>query len=260
MRSELETINGHSIPVIGLGTMKLEGKECKNTVREAIEVGYRHIDTAVIYENESAVGGAIKGIDREKLFITTKVWKDMLGFDDFKQSVEESLKRLGTSYIDLVLIHRPNSDIPLKKSAKAMNQLINEGKIRNIGVSNFDLSQLKDIQEMSEPPIITNQVKYHVGMDQSTLLQYCQKNGLLLTAYSPLARGKLVEEEILQDLGEKYEKTPGQIAIKWLIQKDNVITVPRATSKTHMKENLRLFDWKLEKKDMDELNSIHIET
>jgi len=260
MRSELEPINGHSIPVIGLGTMKLEGKECENTVRKAIKIGYRHIDTAVIYENESAVGNAIKGFEREKLFITTKVWKDMLEFGDFKQSVEKSLKKLGTSYIDLLLIHRPNPDIPLKESAKAMNQLIKEEKVRNIGVSNFNLSQLKNIQDLTEHPIITNQVKYHVGMDHSKLLEYCQENSLLLTAYSPLARGKLVEKEILQNLGEKYEKTPGQIALKWLIQQENVITVPRATSKAHMQENLLLFNWKLEKKDMSKLSSINIDT
>ncbi|MCF7889674.1 aldo/keto reductase [Candidatus Bipolaricaulota bacterium] len=258
MKNELKSIDSCSVPALGLGTWKLKGKECEETVRKAIDIGYRHIDTAIFYDNEEEVGNAIADHRRDELFLTTKVWKDKLHYRDFKRSAEGSLKRLGTGYIDLLLIHWPNPDIPLEETIKAMDELVKEGKVRHIGVSNFDESQLREALNLSDHPIVTNQVKYHLGADRTPMLNYCRENGIFLTAYSPLGRGKVLESEELTEIAARYGKTPGQIALKWLIRQDNVLAIPKASSADHLRENISLFDWDLEKKDVEKLDRIEI--
>ncbi|MFB6291349.1 MAG: aldo/keto reductase [Candidatus Bipolaricaulia bacterium] len=259
MKSKLKSTDDCSIPALGLGTWKLRGKECEEVVKKAIDIGYRHIDTAIFYDNEEYVGRAIEDYRREDLFITTKVWKDKLRYEDFKRSTEGSLRRLGTDHLDLLLVHWPNPKIPLEETIKAMNELIEEGKTMNIGVSNFSKSQLRKARKLSDFPIVTNQVKYHLGMDLGPLLNYCKENGVFLTAYSPLGRGKVPELEELSEIAAKYGKTPGQIALKWLINQDNVLAIPKASSKDHLKENIDLFDWELENDDIEKLNQLKIE-
>ncbi|MBS3786574.1 aldo/keto reductase [Candidatus Bipolaricaulota bacterium] len=260
MKRELKSLDSCSVPTLGLGTWKLRGKECEEVVKKALEIGYRHIDTAIFYDNEEAVGRAIKNHRREELFVTTKVWKDKLHYRDFKRSAEGSLKRLDTEYLDLLLIHWPNPEIPLEETIKAMNELVEEGKVRHIGVSNFSKTQLKKAQNLSANPIVNNQVKYHLGMDLTAMLNYCQENGILLTAYSPLGRGKVLQSEELPRIGARYGKTPGQIALKWLIRQANVLAIPKASSEKHLKENLSLFDWEMEERDVERLDQLVIES
>ncbi len=260
MRSEIKSVKEFSVPALGLGTWQLKGKKCEETVRKAINLGYRHIDTAIFYENEEAVGRAIADFNREDLFLTTKVWKDKLHYRDFKRSAEASLKRLDTDYVDLILVHWPNPDIPTSETIKAMNELVKEGKTRHIGVSNFSRSQLEEAKNLSDYPIVNNQVKYHLGMDMEPMLNYCRENDVLLTAYSPLGRGKVLERKELSDIAAKYGKTPGQIALKWLIDQENVLAIPKAGSEDHLKENIQLFDWSLKRDDLEVLNQLKIET
>lgn len=260
MRSEIKSVAGASVPAIGLGTWKMKGEECRESVRKAIEIGYRHIDTAVFYENEVEVGEAIGSFNREDLFLTTKIWKNELGYSDFKRSTEGSLKRLETDYVDLVLIHWPNPEIPLGETIRAMNELVEEGKTRHIGVSNFSIDQLEEARRLSEHPIITDQVKYHVGMDRSSLLNYCRKNEVLLTAYSPLGQGDLLDNDQLKELAAEYGKTPGQLALKWLINQEKVVAIPKASSEGHMTENLDLFDWELREEDAKEIDELVVNT
>ncbi|MFP4507604.1 MAG: aldo/keto reductase [Candidatus Acetothermia bacterium] len=260
VRSELKSAAGVSVPALGLGTWKMKGEECKQTVRKAIEVGYRHVDTAVFYENEEQVGEAIGSFDREDLFVTTKIWKDKLGYEDFKRETEASLKRLKTDYVDLVLIHWPNPEIPLEETIKAMNELVEEDKTRHIGVSNFSVQQLDEARSLSEHPIITDQVKYHAGMDRSELLNYCQAKDVLLTGYSPLGQGKLLDNDLLNRLASEYGKTPAQLGLKWLVSQEKVIAIPKASSEDHLKENLNLFDWELRDEDVHKLDELVIET
>lgn len=260
MKNKTKSINGTSIPALGLGTWNMRGSECEKSVRKAIELGYRHIDTAAFYENEKSVGKAINDFQRDELFITTKVWKDKLRYEDFKRSTEGSLNRLDTNYVDLLLIHWPNEEVPIRETIKAMNELVEEGKVRHIGVSNFSKDQLNRARESSSEPIVTNQVKYHVGMDRNSLLHYCRENGLFLTAYSPLGQGEVSNQAELSDIAAKYDKSPGQIALKWLIIQENVLVIPKASSVSHLRENIQLFDWQLEEEDVDKLNRLVIES
>ena len=260
MKGETKSINGCSIPALGLGTWNMRGSKCEKSVRKAIELGYRHIDTAVFYENEKSVGKAIDDFLRDELFITTKVWKDKLRYEDFKRSAEGSLNRLDTNYVDLLLIHWPNEEVPIGETIKAMNELVEEGKVRYIGVSNFSQDQLNRARESSSEPIVTNQVKYHVGMDRSSLLHYCRENDLFLTAYSPLGQGEILNRGELSNIAAKYDKSPGQVALKWLIGQDNVLAIPKASSESHLRENIELFDWQLEEGDRGKLNNLVIES
>lgn len=260
MKSIVKTAGGASIPALGLGTWKMKGEECKRSVRKAIEIGYRGIDTAVFYGNEAEVGEAIASFNREKIFLTTKIWKDKLGYRDFKDSAEASLRRLDTGYVDLILVHWPNPEIPLEETIRAMNELVEEDKVRHIGVSNFGIDQLKRARKLTSHPIVTNQVKYHLGTDRSSLLEYCREEDVILTSYSPLGQGGILDNETLNKLASSYGKSPAQLALKWLIEQDRVIAIPKASSEEHLRENLDLFDWDLRPEDKQELDELVVNT
>lgn len=260
MKSIVKTAAGASIPALGLGTWKMKGDECKRSVRKAIEIGYRHIDTAVFYGNEAEVGETIASFNREDLFLTTKIWKDKLEYSNFKESAEASLRRLDTEYVDLILIHWPNPKIPLQETIRAMNELVEEDKARHIGVSNFGIEQLKRARKLTSHPIVTNQLEYHLGTDRSSLLDYCQSEDVILTSYSPLGQGEILDNETLKKLASSYGKSPGQLALKWLVKQDQVIAIPKASSEEHLRENLDLFDWELREEDKKELDELVIKT
>ncbi|MEN3184240.1 MAG: aldo/keto reductase [Atribacterota bacterium] len=240
-------LHGARVPVIGLGTWDLRGEEGYRAVLHALSLGYRHIDTAEFYDNEREVGKAIKdsGLPRDAIFLTTKVWYTHLHFSDLIRSCEESLRRLGTDYIDLYLIHWPNEAVPLEESLKAMEKLKEEGKVRYIGVSNFDVDLLDRARKMSRSPILTDQVEYHPYLSQKSLLEYCQKNRVILTAYSPLARGRLLEDPLLKQIAEKYGKTVAQVVLRWLVEQDMVVAIPKAKDPRRQRENLEIFDFSL---------------
>lgn len=264
------------IPILGLGTWEMGGRMTADGSRDqqyikaiqtAIELGYEHIDTAEMYGNghaEQLVGQAIKIFNREKLFITTKVQPHNLAYDDLLQAAEASLKRLGTEYMDLYLIHKPNFRIPISETMAALDELVRAGKTRFIGVSNFSVNQLEKARLATDNPIITNQIEYNLIAQNkgdynrnmgSKIVPYCQKHDIIITAYRPLAKGKLAREKyrILHQMGEKYDKTPVQVAINWLVSQKNVITIPKASSREHLAENLGGIGWKLSRKDRDQL-------
>jgi 2,5-diketo-D-gluconate reductase B len=238
---------GARVPVIGLGTWDLRGQEGYQAVLSALSVGYRHIDTAEFYDNEEEVGKAIRDsqVPREEIFLTTKVWYTHLRFNDLIRSCKESLRKLKTDYVDLYLIHWPSESVPLEESLKAMEKLHREGKVRHIGVSNFDVTLLDEARRISPLPILTDQVEYHPYLSQKPLLEYCQKHQVILTAYSPLARGRLSQDPLLCEIARKYGKTVSQVVLRWLVEQPMVVAIPKAKSAEHQRENLDIFNFSL---------------
>jgi len=251
----LKLRSNYLIPSLGLGTWELLGKECEEIVKLALKIGYRHIDTAEMYKNEKEIGRAIKIFPRSEIFITSKVLGSNLKYNDVIKACESSLKRLDTSYLDLYLIHWPNPEIPLEETFKAMKFLHEEEKIRSFGVSNFDLPLLEKALEIEEIPICVNQVEFNPYVYQKELLEFCKKHGIILVAYSPLARGAVNKDERIREIAEKYGKTPAQISLRWVIQK-GAIPIPKASCEKHLKENIKIFDWKISKKDEREIDLI----
>jgi len=248
-------VQGGKVPALGFGTWELLGEDCRKAVLSALDLGYRHIDTAQIYMNEDKVGRAIQesGVKREDLFLTTKVWLSNLAYGDVLKSVGESLRKLRTDYVDLLLIHWPYDKIPLSETLGAMNKLQEAGKAVHVGVSNFPVEWLMKAQEASKTPVFCDQVEYHPFLSQKTLLDYCQKDHILLTAYSPLLRGGVAGNEKLSEIGGKYEKTAFQVALRWLIQQKNVAAIPKAKSRKHQQENIGIFDFELTAREMREI-------
>ena len=248
---QFKTIQGVEVPEIGLGTYTLIGKTGEQTIKAALNMGYRHIDTAQDYKNEREVGNAIRQshVKREELFITTKAdWKN-LEPDKVLKSTERSLQELDIPYVDLLLIHWPNPDVPVEKTMEAMLSLRDPGKVLNIGVSNFPMKLLKEVNEDLAAPIFCNQVEYHPLLGQFDLLDYAADQDILVTAYSPLGQGSILQEPLLIELGEKYGKTPAQIALRWLVEQEQVVVIPKASSKEHLEANIDIYDFVLEDDD-----------
>lgn len=250
---QYKNIQGQEIPEIGLGTYKLHDRECEYTVRAALDLGYRHIDTAQMYKNEREVGEAIhvSTVDRSDIFLTTKIWHTNLEPEDVMQTTEDSLRNLRTPYVDLLMIHWPNRQYDLRDTIEAMLTLRDQGKAMNIGVSNFPLSWLQKANDEIRAPIFCDQVEYHPFLGQFDLLDYAIENDILITAYAPLAQGKVQTNEDLQRIGEKYGKTPAQVSLRWLIEQENVVAIPKASSEDHLKENIDIFDFELEDDDFE---------
>ena len=249
---EYETMGGEEIPKIGLGTWRMEGSTCRDAVSTALDLGYRHIDTAQAYSNEREVGQAIEhsNVDRDEIFLTTKVWPMNRKRADIVNSVNESLTKLGTEYVDLLLIHWPNPLASTGEVMRTLSDLQNDGLTRHIGVSNFDAEQLETAREKATVDVFTDQVQFHPFNPQEELLEYCQENDVLLTAYSPLAHGGAMHDHVLTELGKKYDKTPAQVALRWVTQQEKVVTIPKSTSEEHLEQNLDIFDFELTETEM----------
>lgn len=247
------------MPALGAGTWQLKGDNCTRAVQQAVEIGYRHIDTAQIYGNEAEVGQGIENseVNREELFLTTKVWRDRLSPEKLKPSVEESLEKLGTDYVDLLLIHWPFPELDLKASLEEMSKLVDEGQVRNIGVSNFTSSQLERAKNLSRHPIMTNQVEYHPFLNQDKLLEKTREIDSTLTAYSPLARGEVIGNKTLEDIGNRKGKSAVQVALRWLVQQEGVAAIPKASSREHLEENFKIFDFSLDQEEMERISKIN---
>ncbi|MEM3374621.1 MAG: aldo/keto reductase [Candidatus Woesearchaeota archaeon] len=250
-----------SVPSLGLGTYKMIGDTCYNAVKIAILNGYSLIDTAEYYDNETQIGKAIKElidnkiITRKNLFIISKVWYDHLRYDDVIDACLSSLKRLGTDYIDLYLIHWPNKNISMEETFEAFERLFHEGKIKYIGVSNFTIRHLKEAMAISKVPILFNEIEFHPFLYQKEILDFCNKNNIKIIAYSPIARGLVNENNLLIDIGKKYKKTPVQISLRWLYQ-HGIIAIPKGSSEEHIKENMNIFDFEISKEDMEKINNL----
>ncbi|MDS0283418.1 aldo/keto reductase [Haloarcula onubensis] len=248
-------VQGASVPALGLGTWQLTGPTCTETVRTALELGYRHVDTAQAYGNERQVGLGIEAadVDREDVFLVTKLDGSNRDPKSVRRSTRESLNKLGTDYLDCLLIHWPNTPwmAPLSETVGAMNDLVDDGVVDHIGVSNFSPARLDRARDLSEAPILTDQVQYHPYWDQRQLLDYCRIHDVLLTAYSPLARGGVLSDPALVTIGNRYGKSPAQVALRWLVQQDGVAAIPKASSRDHLEANMAVFDFELTDDEMD---------
>ena len=242
---EQEIRCAESVPEIGLGTWQMDSETAAESVTHALAAGYRHIDTAQVYENEDGVGEAIAAadLDREEVFLTTKVDPSNRTVEDIVASVEESVDRLGVEQVDLLLIHFPHPLADMEMIMRGLNEAIDQGLTRFIGVSNFDIDQLDRAREHSEAPIFTNQVLFHPWWPQRELLRYYQDTDVLLTAYSPLANGGAVDDDLLAELGGRYGKSGPQAALRWATQHENVIAIPMSTTREHIEDNIDIFDF-----------------
>jgi methylglyoxal/glyoxal reductase len=250
--------NGVEMPRLGLGVWKAkDGEEVQNAVKAAIQTGYRLIDTAAVYKNEEGVGKAIKesGVSREDLFITTKVWNDDQGYDSTLQAFEESRKKLGLEYIDLYLIHWPVKG-KYKETWKALEKLYEDGLVKAIGVSNFQVHHLKDLLSDAKVKPMVNQVEFHPYLTQKELLSYCNEENIQLEAWSPLMQGEVVRVDVIKELAEKYGKTPAQIVLRWDLQ-HGVVTIPKSVKEHRIQENADVFDFELSREDMDKLDALN---
>ena len=247
--------HGARVPAVGLGTWQLTGSACYETVSTALELGYRHIDTAQLYDNEREVGRAIADadVDREAVFLTTKVSPRNAGHDALIDSTEASLERLGVEYVDLLLLHWPNPLVSAESTMAAMDRLVDRGAVSHIGVSNFPQVLLDRARDAADAPIVTNQVQFHPYKPQRGMVSHCQEEGLFLTAYSPLARGTALSDDTVQRLADEYDRTPAQVVLRWATQHHNVAVIPKTTDPDHLAENLAVFDFKLTRSEVDEL-------
>lgn len=251
--------NGAEIPAIGLGTWTLTGRTCTELVEHALGLGYRHVDTAAMYDNEREVGEAVRasGLPREDLFLTTKVWWTDLAPADLERAARQSLNRLGLDHVDLLLIHWPNPDIPLADTMAALNRVRSEGMARHIGVSNFPTRELTEAARLSEAPLVANQVEYHPYLDQDKVLAACRMNGMAMVSYAPLFRGgALLKEPAITMAAERHGKTPGQVVLRWHLQHDNVAVIPRTSRKKRLEENADIFDFTLTEDEMSAISSL----
>lgn len=243
--------NGIEMPMIGFGTNTLRDTIGVQSVSDAISVGYRLIDTAHIYGNEASVGEGIKqsGIDREELFVTSKLWVDDAGYESTKKAFQTSLDKLGLAYLDLYLIHRPRGDV--KGTWKAMEELYEEGKIKAIGVSNFSPEQLEELMGYAKIKPAINQIETHVFFQQGNSYEYHKKSGIQMEAWSPFAAGRngIFNNQVLADIGKKYGKSNAQVSLRWHYQR-GIVAIPRSRQKAHMIENLDIFDFELSMSDM----------
>ena len=258
-KNDVKLNNGNYIPSIGFGTSMVTGNECINTIIKALKVGYRHIDTAHAYENEIEIGEAIKqsNITREEIFITSKVWKDSMGYENTLKSCQETLENLGLEYVDLFLIHWPkNNDDKLNiETWNALEKLYKDGKVKAIGVSNFLEKHLKVIIDNCKIVPAVNQIEFHPGLIRKETIEYCREKGIVLEAWSPLGKGKMLDNKTLIEISKKYNKSVAQICLKWCLQNE-VIPLPKSQNEERMKQNLQLFDFELSKEDMDKINNI----
>jgi len=234
------TTQGMSMPKLGLGTWRMKGAECTEAVQRALGLGYRHIDTAEMYGNEEAVGEALAnaGVPRDQVHVTSKVWYDNLSADAMQRSVDASLAKLRTDYLDLYLIHWPSPGMDLPDAVQNLMRVKEQGKARAIGVSNFPVALLRRAIEEVHAPIACNQFEYHVLLGQSSLVGYCQSHDVAASAYAPLAQGRLAEHEELQAIASKHNATPAQVALRWLLDQPGVAAIPKAMRAETQQANL----------------------
>jgi len=250
--------DGASIPALGLGVFRMAGEDTERMVRAALEIGYRHIDTAQIYGNEADVGRGLAGakVPREEVFLTTKVWVDKFRRADLMRSVDESLKKLGTDYVDLLLLHWPNPQVPLAEQIDALNEAHDQGKARHIGVSNYNTVLMREAAAHSRAPLVTNQVEYHPYLDQAAVRAEAARLGMTVTAYYGMADGKVLQEPVIGRIARRLGKTPAQVALRWLVQQDNVVALSKTIQRARALSNAQIFDFALNEADMAAISAL----
>lgn len=243
---------GTNIPALGFGTFRMPGEDVLRMIPAALEIGYRHIDTAQIYGNEAEVGTAIagSGLARDDIFLTTKVWVDRFRQDDLARSVEESLAKLRTDHVDLLLLHWPNPKVPMAETIAALNQVRDAGMATHIGVSNLPLALMTEAIALSAAPLATNQIEYHPFLNQDKLLAAMQAAGLTATAYFGLADGTVIGDAILKEIGARHGKNEAQVALRWLVQQSNVVALTKTVQEKRARSNFQIFDFELSAEEM----------
>ena len=249
---------GARIPQIGLGTMTLKGDVCVQTIKTALQMGYRHIDTAAHYGNEAENGDGFRasGLKRDEVFITTKIRQDDAMPDDFARMVDTSLANLKLPWVDLLLIHWPSKTVPSKLTIGALCKAKKEGKAKHVGVSNFTTALLDEAWAATSEPLVCNQIEAHPFINQDKVVAACKKRGMAVVAYVPIARGKVPGAEVLERIGKSHSKTAAQISLRYLIER-GLIPIPRTANPAHLKENLEVFDFKLSDAEMAELKALN---
>lgn len=251
--------NGKTIPCVGYGTYKTSGEEVYDAVLSAVRAGYRHIDTATYYHNEEGVGRAVRecGIPREELFVTSKVWNTDRGYEKTKKAFADSMERLGLAYLDLYLIHWPANRKQFGDEAKRINaetwkaleELYAEGKVKAIGLSNFLPHHIEELMESAKVKPMVNQIEFHPGWAQLEVSGYCQKNDIVVEAWSPLGRKAVLDSEVLKGIGEKHGKKAAQVCVRWIMQ-HGILPLPKTVSADRMAENADVFDFELSAEEM----------
>jgi 2,5-diketo-D-gluconate reductase B len=247
-----------TIPALGYGTYGMSQAEIYRLLPDALRAGFRHVDTAQIYGNEDAVGECVaaSGIPRAEVFLTTKVWVSHYHPRTFEASVDESLRKLKTSYLDLLLLHWPNNDIPLAEQIAGLNTVVKAGKVRHIGVSNFNRKMMADAIQLSPVPLVTNQFEYHPYLDQSLLVDSTRAAGLAVTGYCGMAVGRVFSDDTLKEIAARYGKTIAQVVLRWLVQQDGVIALSRTSKAERLAQNLAIFDFELSAADMAAIHAL----
>jgi len=253
--------NGATIPAIGLGTMTLKGDVCVGAVETALRLGYRHVDTAERYGNETEVGEGLArglrsaGLRREHVFVTTKVYHDRLAAADFQRSFDESLQKLKLPWVDLLLIHWPNPKVPLAETLGVLCRAKLDGRTKHVGVANFPTALLQEAVKLASEPLVTNQIEVHPFLDQQKVLAACRRHGLAVTAYCPLARGKVPGDATLEGIGKAHGRSPSQVALRFLVQQ-GIIPIPRTANPDHLAANLAVFDFSLSDAEMAAIGAL----
>jgi 2,5-diketo-D-gluconate reductase B len=249
--------NGAKIPAIGLGTWELRGRTCARIVEQALRLGYRHIDTAQIYENEREVGEGLRasGVRRDEVFVTTKVWTSHFAPNDLERSAKESLARLRLTDVDLLLLHWPNPQIPLTETLGALARAKQLGLARHIGVSNFTVALIEEAAAACPEALVCDQIEYHPYLDQTKVKDACARHGMALVAYSPVAKGRIKNDRALARIGERYRKSAAQVCLRWLVQQ-NVSAIPRTSKLERLSENINVFDFELSDEDMSQISAM----
>ncbi len=246
-----------AIPALGFGTYGMSGQLLVDLVREAVRGGFQHVDTGQIYRNEAEVGEGIRqsGLKRDSVFVTTKVWVSNYG-RGFAASVDDSLGRLGMEHVDLLLLHWPNPEVPLAHQIDALNAMVDAGKARHIGVSNFTIAMMEEASRLSNHKLLTNQFEYHPYLGQRRLVEATREQGLAVTAYCGMAVGRVFQEPLLQDLARYYDRSVAQIVLRWLVQQEKVAALSRTTSIERLAGNVAIFDFSLEETDMGRISAL----
>ena len=249
--------HGARIPAIGLGTWEIRGRTCSRVVEQALRLGYRHIDTAEMYDNEREVGEGLRAsrVKRSEVFVTTKVWQSHLAPREFERATKESLARLRLSEVDLLLIHWPNPQIPLAETMGALCKMKREGFARHIGVSNFTVPLLQEAAQLATEPLVCNQIEWHPYIDQRKVVAETRRLGLAVVAYSPIARGRAAGDQVLKTIGLAHRKTAGQVCLRYLIQ-EGAAAIPRTSKLERLSENIAIFDFALNDAEMEEIRKL----
>ena len=249
--------HGVSIPLVGLGTWELRGRTCARVVEQALRLGYRHLDTAELYENEREVGEGLRasGVKRNDVFVTTKIWPSHFAPRELERAARDSLARLRLGEVDLLLLHWPNPQIPLSETIGALCKVKRDGLARHIGISNFTVALIEEAVQLSTEPLVCNQVECHPFLDQSKVIAACDKHGMAVVAYSPIARGDARGNEVLRRIGAAHKKTAVQACLRFLVQQD-IVVIPRTSKLERLSENAAIFDFELSKAEMSEIAAL----